>query len=121
MTTERPAWVKDKTKSGEYEVITTPPYDDYKDFTLEPTGCYALIKILFDRHELSLAVCDRNHQILKEFRGKRSQDILHALFTYEREHHQEWFTIKEHIAYLGRELKKAEMHLAFGNSGYYQE
>jgi hypothetical protein len=118
---ERPSWVKDKTTGKEYEVIQAPHYDDYKDFVMEPSGYYALIKIHMDKHEIALAVCNSTHEIQKEFRGKRSQDILHCLFSFEKEHNLTWFTLKEHIAYLGRELKKAEMHLAMGNSGYYQE
>ncbi len=34
---------------------------------------------------------------------------------------QKWFTVKQHIAYLGKELKKAEIALALGNTGYYQQ
>ncbi|MBI4149584.1 DUF4346 domain-containing protein [Candidatus Woesearchaeota archaeon] len=118
---ERPKWVKDKSTATDFEVIQAPPWDDYKDFKIEPTGHYVLIKILWDRAQISVAVCNKEHEILKEFRGKRAQDIWTALFNYEEKHSLQWLTKKDHIAYLGKELKKAEIALAMGNSGYYQE
>lgn len=118
---ERPKWVKDKTQGKEYEVIQTKPYDDYKDFQMEPTGHYIVVKLLWDRNQISVLVCNKEHEVIKEFRGRRAQDIYHAIFSYEKEHQLEWFTLKGHIAYIGKELKKAEIALAMGNSGYFQE
>ncbi len=117
----KPHWVKDPKTGKEHEVIEASRWDDYKDFRLEPTGYYVLIKILWDRGQISVAICNKNNEIEKEFRGRRPQDIWSAIFNYEEKNKVQWFTRKDHIAYLGKELKKAEIALAIGNSAYYQE
>lgn|SRR3989338_2482921 len=119
-TSKRPSWVKDKTQSESFEVITCKPYDDYKDHNNDD-GCYVLIKVDFEFFEIQAAICNYKHEILKVFKGKRAQDIYTAIFDYEKEHDLKWFTVKQHIAYLGKELKKAEIALSLGNTGYYQE
>ena len=55
------------------------------------------------------------------FKGRRPQDLYDTIFRYENSNGLSWFTNKQHIAYLGKELKKAELALAMGNKGYYQE
>ncbi len=116
----RPRWVKDKTVSKDFEVILCKPYDDYKDHQNDE-GCYVLIKVDFEFYEIQLAVCNYQHEILRVFRGKRAQDVYTTLFNYEKEHNFKWFNEKQHLAYIGKELKKAEIALTLGNSGYYQE
>ena len=98
-----------------------PGYDPYKDFILDPAGHYVLIKVDFEFLRIELAVCDKDHNIIQIFRGQKCQDIYHAIFEHEKEHGVEWFKEKTHIAYLGKELKKAELALVMGQSGYYQE
>jgi len=110
---DRPAWVKDKKLADDFEVIETHSWDDYKDFKLD-SGCYLLIRVYRDRPSIGVAISDYEHVILKEFRGTRAQDIWNAIFTYEEKHDLKWFTRKDHIAYLGKELKKAEIALALG-------
>jgi hypothetical protein len=117
---KRPSWVKDKTLAKDFEVIDCPNYDDYKDHKNDD-GCYVLIKVDFEYREIHVAVCNYSHEILKLFKGKQAQDLYDAIFNYEKEHNLKWFNEKQHIAYLGKELKKAEVALALGNSGYYQE
>lgn len=117
---QRPRWVKDKTLAENFEVIECKPYDDYKDHKND-NACYILVKVDFEFCEIQVAICNYKHEIMKVFRGKRSQDVYNAIFDYEKEHNVEWFTEKQHIAYLGKELKKAEIALALGNTGYYQE
>ena len=117
----KPHWVKDPKTGKEHEVIDAARWDDYKDFRLEPTGYYDVIKVLWDRGQISVAICNKNNEIEKEFRGRRPQDIWSAIFNYEEKNKVQWFTRKDHIAYLGKELKKAEIALAIGNSAYYQE
>ena len=113
MAIERPAWVKDKKVADDFEVIHSKKYDDYKDIKMDD-GCYTLIRIYWDTHDIGVAVCDYQHTILKEFRGRRAQDIYTSIFNYAEEHHKNWFKKLEHAAYLGKELKKAEMCLAIG-------
>jgi len=108
-------------KAVDCEVIECPEYDDYKDFKRDPTGFYVLVRIEWDRSRMAVAVCDKDHTIVKIFRGRRAQDIYHAIFAYEKKHKVEWFKEKDHIAYLGKELKKAEAALALGVNSYFQE
>ncbi len=116
---ERPAWIKDKNVAEDFEVIRVKEWDDYKDFKTDD-GCYALIKIYRDRHEIGVAICDYQHKILKEFRGRRAQDIYIAIFNHSEEKGLRWFKRLDHAAYLGKELKKAEICMAIG-CDYYQE
>lgn len=118
--TKRPAWVKDKTLADDFEVIQCRRWDDYKDFTFDKKGCYVLIRISMDSWEIGVAVCSQDHTILKEFRGRRAQDIYCAIFAYDKEQGMGWFNEPQHIAYLGKELKKAEIALVLGTQ-YYQE
>ena len=122
MSTEKakPAWVKDKNVAEDFEMITVPRWDDIKDFVFDKEGCYVLIKIYRETHDIGVAICNQEHLILKEFRGRRAQDIFSAIFKYDRDHNKNWFNVMDHAAYLGKELKKAEMSLAIGND-YYQE
>ena len=46
--------------------------------------------------------------------------MYHAIFKYAEEHKLEWFTRLDHAAYLGKELKKAELALALDEK-YNQE
>ena len=116
---EKPSWIKDKKVAADFEIFKVDEFDDYKDFKTD-MGCYVLIKVYRDRHEIGVAVCDYKHVILKEFRGRRAQDIYMAIFRYAEEKKLKWFNSFEHAAYLGKELKKAEICLALG-SDYYQE
>ncbi|HLD02529.1 MAG TPA: DUF4346 domain-containing protein [Candidatus Nanoarchaeia archaeon] len=117
---ERPGWVKDKKLAKDFEVIACKPYNDYLDHKNDD-GCYVLIKVDYEFRELQVAVCNYQHEILKVFKGKQAQDLYDGIFEYEKKNNLEWFNQKQHIAYLGKELKKAEIALALGNSGYYQE
>lgn len=119
MEKERPSWVKDKILAKDFEVIECHSLDPYKDFKTD-LGCYVLIKVLFDKLQISVAICNYKHEILKEFRGKRAQDIWSSIFNYEEKNGLKWFNRKDHIAYLGKELKKAEIALILGTE-YYQE
>ena len=110
---QRPAWVKAKKVADDCEVITAKTYDDYKDHRNDD-GCYTLIRIYWDTHEIGVAMCDYQHTILKEFRGRRAQDVYVAIFKYSEEHDKKWFRVLDHAAYLGKELKKAEICLALG-------
>ena len=115
----RPTWVKDKTFAEDFETIQVLKYDPYKDFVTDK-GCYVLIKVLLDTLEIAVAICDYNHVILKEFRGMKSQDIYNYILKCDVDNYLNgkttncWFQRIEHAAYLGKELKKAEICLAMG-------
>ncbi len=116
----KPSWIKEKNISTDFEVIQCNPYNNYKDHQNDD-GCYVLIKIDFEHYEIQVAIVNYDHEITKVFKGRRGQDIYNTIFEYESQNNLNWFTNKQHIAYLGKELKKAEIALALGNSGYYQE
>lgn len=97
----------------DFEIIHVKPIDEIKDFKLDK-GCYVLIKI-YDT-EIGVAICNYENVILKEFRGERAQDIYERIFQYN----PNWFTLLSHAAYLGKELKKAELCLKTKET-YYQE
>ena len=122
MTKKKPShtW-KTQTLSKDCETIDCPEADDYKDFKLDPSGFYVLIRVNLQRSLIEVAVCDKEHKITHIFQGRKSQDLYIAIFKYEKKHGLVWFEEKTHIAYLGKELKKAELALIAGNSDYYQE
>ena len=103
------------------EMLECTEYDAYKDFKRDPTGFYVLIKVNFEVTKIEVGLCDKDHNIVKIFRGRKAQDIYNTIFSYEKTHKLEWFREKTHIAYLGKELKKAELALVMGNSAYFQE
>lgn len=98
-----------------------PDYDNYKDFRRDPTGYYVLIKVNFEFSCIEVGICDKDHKVVRIFRGRKSQDIYQAIFKYEKDNRVAWFQEKTHIAYLGKELKKAELALVMGYSSYFQE
>jgi len=114
-------WKNQKTVDN-CETIDCPEYDIYKSFKMEPTGYYVLIRLNFADYRVEVGIChNKDHKVKKIFSGRKAQDIYDAIFKYEYTNKLEWFTEKSHIAYLGKELKKAEIALAMGNSAYYQE
>lgn len=113
-------WAK-QTIDDKCSHIDCPPYDAIKDFKRDPSGYYVLIKVEWENSTIAVAVCDKNHAIVAVFHGRRLQDIYNAVFTYEKKNGVVFFKEKTHIAYLGKELKKAELALAMGVNGYYQE
>lgn len=85
---------------------------------MDESGYYILIKVDFATRQIGLRIMDSNEQIIEDFWGVQCQDVYCKVLDDERA--KEWFTNLKHIAYLGKELKKAEIALATGGS-YYQE
>ena len=112
---------KDQKKTKNCEMILCPLYDTYKDFDADPSGYYVLIKVDLEYYRLEVAVCNRRHEIEKIFVGQTCQSLYHSILKYEEAHNLDWFLEKKHIAYLGKELKKAEIALVTGQNGYFQE
>ena len=110
-----------QNKTKDCECILCPEYDPYKDFSRDPSGFYVLICLDFSGMNIEVAVCDKRHAIVKIFRGSKAQDVYEGIFQYEKKHRLIWFKDKGHIAYLGKELKKAELALALGQNNYFQE
>lgn len=102
------------------EMIDCFVYDDIKDFKIEPSGHYVLIRIDAAEGLIEAAVCNKKHVIIKVFRARRAQALYHGIFAYERRYRKKWFTSKDHIAYLGKEFNKAELALK-KRTKYWQE
>ena len=107
-------------------MIDCSVYDPYKDFHRDPLGFYVLIRPDFTAMKIEAAVCNAKHVIVKIFRGSKVQDVYEGIFRYEKKHRLAWFKDKGHCAYLGKELKKAELALAHplvatGQNNYFQE
>jgi hypothetical protein len=113
-------WAK-QTLAPELEIIECPVYDAYKDFNRDPAGCYTLIRVNLIESKIETAICNKDHVIVKVFKGRKAQDVYEAIFRYEKKHELCWFKDKGHCAYLGKELKKAEQCLDAGRNDYYQE
>ena len=111
--TKRASWIRKQKYSKNFEVIRAKKYDDIKDFRID-SGCYVLIRAYKKAKEIGVAICDYRHSILKEFRGKRAQDLYTTIFDYSKKHGKNWFERMDHAAYLGKELKKAELSLQMG-------
>ena len=103
------------------ETINCPQYDHYADFRRDPTGVYVLIRLNWHISRIEVAICDKDHHILKVFSGRTCQDLYDTIFKYEKKYSLKWFVEKTHIAYLGKELKKAELALTLGQTSYFQE
>ena len=114
------SWETQK-RSPQCETFECPEYDGYKDFKRDPSGYYVLIKVNFADVRIEVGVCDKDHRVVRIFRGRKAQDIYNAIFNYEQRHKVKWFQEKTHAAYLGKELKKAELALVMGNAAYFQE
>ena len=102
------------------EIIDCPVYDPIKDFHRDPTGAYVLIRCDVAEFLIEVAICDKKHTVIKVFRGRKAQDIYCTIFQYEKKHKITWFDRKDHAAYLGKELKKAESAL-LGKESFVQE
>ena len=120
--TQPPAyhWAKQQL-AKDIQTIDCPSYDPYRDFHRDPSGYYVLIRTDFGALKIEAAICDKDHVIRKVFRGTKAQDVYEGIFKYEKKYKLQWFKDKGHIAYLGKELKKAELALVLGQNSYFQE
>lgn len=111
--TDKPSWIKEKKISEDFKTIDCKPFDPYKDFKMDKK-CYTLIRVDRNNCMIEVAICDHQHVIHRLYRGAKAQDLFIPIIN------DGWIEEKEHAAYLGKELKKAEIALALGNE-YYQE
>jgi hypothetical protein len=97
-----------------------PAHDPIRDWAPDPSGVYLLIRVDAEKRLIELALCDRDHRIFRTFTGRTPQDLYHEVFAEEKRSAASWFQSPAHIAYLGKELKKAELALEQGTD-YLQE
>jgi hypothetical protein len=110
---------KKQTVHAKCVTVDCAPHQPIKDFTVDPSGCYVLIRVDREAGRIEAAICNPNHEIVAVFRGKKCQDVYLAIFAHETRS-ASWFQSKDHSAYLGKELKKAELALEQGTD-YLQE
>ena len=113
-------WQKQSLAPG-CEAIDCRAHDPLKDFHRDPSGFYVLVRPDFVALKIEVAICDKTHKIVKVFRGTKAQDVYAGIFQYEKKQGLAWFKDKGHCAYLGKELKKAELALVLGQNSYFQE
>ena len=113
-------WAK-QAMALDVKFIQCPAHDPIKDFRRDPSGFYVLIRPNFETSVIEVAVCDKKHVICAIFSGVKAQDIYENIFQHEKKHRLAWFKSSGHAAYLGKELKKAELALTLGQNNYFQE
>lgn len=88
--------------------------DPIRDFRRDPSGFYVLIRL--EPPLLAVAVCTLDHEIIAVFRGATARDVYTAILRHQESAGAGWLTSLEHVAYLGRELGRAEAALASGQA-----
>ena len=108
--------------------ITQVPEIDLTQMEMDKSGIYFLISVRFDICRIEVEVKYSalvNHslpegreleKLVEMVQGNRCQDIYHYIFQKYGQ-----YMSMNHAAYLGKELKKAEIALALGMKDYYQE
>lgn len=95
---------------------------DRDTIRMDPSGYWFLIRPNFRYGIIEVAVCHAtlpsrtSKKIVKIYWGVNAQDIYDELLT-----DKPYVTLMMHAAYLGKELKKAELALALGIKEHYQE
>lgn len=117
---EKSIWKK-QVQGKTCEIIDCAVLDPIKDFRRDPTGFYVLIRPDYTAKTIEVAICDKKHVIVKIFCGKHASDIYEGILRYEKQHRLDWFKDKGHVAYLGKELKMAELAIVSGRHDYCQE
>ena len=56
---------KEQSLAENCEEIECPQYDEIKDFRLDPSGCYVLIRVNQDINKIEVADVNNDHQIIK--------------------------------------------------------
>lgn len=86
-------------------------YDEIKDFRYDKNG-YFLIRI--NNNKIEAGHCLKNNEIDFIIKGKKAQDVYKEIINHKL------VSRLDHAAYLGKELKKAELALK-NKTKYMQE
>lgn len=116
-------------KSKDGNEMTACPVINRDEIELDPSGWWFLIKPNFRYGYIEVAACHETgphphfladdesaRKIIEIFYGRCAQDIYHHILEKTK-----FVTSMTHAAYLGKELKKAEIALALGMQKFYQE
>ena len=109
---EKPAWIKKQKLAEDFKIIKGE-FNPYKDWKQDQTG-YFLIKADKEKKQIELAHCTNDHIITTIITGKMAQELYITAIKLKL------VSLLEHAAYLGKELKKAEISLET-NTEYEQE
>ncbi len=107
-------WTKKIEKTPTFKVTQCPEYSHIRDYK-QDQECYLLINVDKEKKEIVVGVCNYHNQLMEEFRGKIAQQVYNYILNQRK-----YITRLEHAAYLGKELKKAEIALQTGEE-YLQE
>ncbi len=94
---------KKKLRQGRNVKVIKAEYHPLRDWKRDPAG-YFLIRIDRKRKMLEVAFCRKSNVIEKRFFGKDATVLYNTVLRHVR-------LTRQHAAYLGRELTKAEMAL----------
>ena len=107
-------WTKSITKAKDFKVTQCPEFNAIRDYR-QDNASFLLIRVDREKGEIAVGVCNYNYELLEEFRGKSAQQIYFYMLN-----NRSYITKLDHAAYLGKELRKAEMALKKGEE-YLQE
>ncbi|MBT4334648.1 DUF4346 domain-containing protein [archaeon] len=109
--------VKNKLKffkqKKDIKEIVIAKFDPIKDWHQDRKG-YFLIRLNRKKKEIDVGFSTNKHIITKEIHGKNATEICHTIIS------KKLISRKDHAAYLGKELCKAELALKY-NLKYEQD
>jgi len=103
---ETPQWIKKQKTSENFEIVKGS-HDENKDWKQDDAG-YLLIRVNQTDKTIEVAHCTNEHVITKMITGKKADEIYHTIIKLGL------ISRLDHAAYLGTELKKAEIALKTG-------
>jgi len=107
-------WTKSIKTSEGFKSTICPPFDPIKSYKQDGAS-FLLIKVDREKGDIVVGICNYDYELLEEFRGKSAQQI----YTYML-NNTKYISRLDHAAYLGKELKIAEIALKT-NTEYIQE
>ena len=107
-------WTKSITPAKTFKSTVCPPFDPIKSYK-QDLSSFLLLKIDKDKKQIVVGVCSYTYELLEEFRGTTAPQIYDYILN-----HTKYISRLDHAAYLGKELKKAELALK-NNKEYLQE
>ena len=107
-------WTKSITPAKTFKSIVCPPFDPIKSYKQDPSS-FLLLKVDKEKKEIVVGVCSYTYELLEEFRGTSAPQIYEYILN-----HTKYISRLDHAAYLGKELRKAELALK-NNEEYLQE
>lgn len=99
--------VSNKVESSDAKTVVAH-YDDATEFTLDPEG-YFLIRVNTTTKNIEVGFCNAKNKVVLTVIGTKPVEIYHTIINVMGLNIR-----KDHCAYLGRELQKAQIALQLG-------